>query len=252
MTNANPSIDPADQDTLTGTINFAFRKLIQQMDHCLPAQVIAYDRVKNRAQVKILISMINTNGQVISRAQVPSVPVIQYGGGDCVLAFNLVAGDIGILLATDRDMSTFLQYYTEQAPNTYRMFNFSSSVFIPTILQGLTLDSGDAENAVLQTLDGSVRISLGADGVIITAPGDGIKLDSNVQVTGTLTVDEQIIGSDGLEITGNGHITGTLTVDEKITGSDGLEITGNSLITGLLHVSGDITASGDITPHVPP
>ncbi|WP_202973956.1 Gp138 family membrane-puncturing spike protein [Fimbriiglobus ruber] len=60
----------------------------------LPAQVIAYDRTTNRAQVQPLIAVVTTANQVVQRAQ-SSVPVFQYGGGGFVLSFPVMTGDTG-------------------------------------------------------------------------------------------------------------------------------------------------------------
>ncbi len=246
MSNANPSINPADEDTLTGSILFAFKKLMQQYNNCLPGKVIAFSRNPNRAQIQILIPMINTNGEVISRPQVASVPVEQFGGGGIALLFNLVPGDLGWIEATDRDISTFLQSYTEQPPQTFRMHDFSSSKFRPNIMKGFTIAEEDATNCVLQTLDGTIKISIGEDGIVIKAPTDkGIKLDSKVTITDDLIIEGDLHLEGDAQIDGNTQINGTLGVDEKITGGAGLMITGDE------RVIGNITATGDITPHVP-
>ena len=121
MSNANPSQDPADNDTLLGALRLVLRKFLAQTDDMLPAKVIAYDRATNRANVQPMVQMVTTDGQKISRAQVVSVPVLNIGGGGFVLSFPIAAGDLGWIKASDRDISLFLQSYSEAHPNTGRM-----------------------------------------------------------------------------------------------------------------------------------
>lgn len=211
LPNSNPSVDPADTSTLLGAFNTVIKKAIQDMDNALPAQIISYDRTTNRAQVKPLIKIVNTSNQSISRAQVASIPVYQFGGGGYLLSVNLKPGDYGWIIACDRDISLFLQGYSESSPNTFRKKSFSDSFFMPDIMRGYTIAEEDLENAVLQNLDGTVKISLGVDKIKIVA--DNVEIESqNVNINSPTEV--------------------------KIT-------------TTILRVEGEITASGNITPNVP-
>lgn len=218
---SNPSIDPADNDTLIGTLNFYFKKSMQSVNNMLPAQVVAFDRgPPMRATVQPLIQMLGTNGQRISRAQIASVPVLQLGGGNFVLSFPLTVGDTGWIKACDRDISLYLQGLQESRPNTDRMFNFADGVFIPDVLADWALDEEDEENVVLQSVDGTVKIALSLNKIKMSAPE--VEIDSDVTINGTLTVNELLTFENGMEGTGD------------------------------VYVNGNIEASGDITPNVPP
>ena len=95
MSNSNPSIDPANNNSLVGTISFAFSKLLQQVNGMLPAQVIAYDRIANRVQVQLLITIVGTDGSQTPRPQIATLPVMVMGGGGFTLSFPLKEGDFG-------------------------------------------------------------------------------------------------------------------------------------------------------------
>lgn len=173
--NAFPSRNPADDDSLPGGIKIALRKQLQNTDDMLPAKVIAYDRTTNRAQVQPLIVMITTANEQVQRAQIASVPVAQFGGGDFVISFPLKNGDLGWIKANDRDISLFKQFYTQSAPNTHRMHSFEDAVFIPdTMMKGVTIASEDEENLVIQNLGGTVKIAWWASLLKIIAPRVGI------------------------------------------------------------------------------
>lgn len=212
------SLDPAINDTLAGTIAFSFKKMMQNTDGMLPAQIVSYDRATNRATVTILIARLTTNGSLVSRSMVASVPVLLLGGGGYMISFPLTAGNFGWIIANDRDISNFLADYEESAPATLRIKSFNDGLFIPDAMTGYTINPVDADNAVIQSLDGTIKIALTPLGVVITG---------GVTVTG------------GISASGG-------------SGSYPVQLSGNILLTGNLAVSGNITAGGTITPDTPP
>lgn len=170
--NAPPSHNPANDDSLTGLLRQVMGKFLQNTDDMLPATIVAYDRVSNRASVQPQIMVVTTNNDKISRAQIASVPVFQIGGGGFIMNYNLKPGDFGWIKANDRDISLFTQGYSQSAPNTKRMHRFEDAVFIPDVMKGWTISEEDLtqQNAVFQNLDGTVRVALWSDRVKITAP----------------------------------------------------------------------------------
>ena len=214
----NASLNPADNDSLTGLLRHSFDKFMQDKNGVLPAKVIAYEPGSPPyVQVQPLIKMVGTSGETKSRAQLSKIPVVNIGAGGYFLHFNLKAGDMGLIVACDRDISLFLQYGAESPPNTYRKKDFADSFFIPIVLYNYTINAEDSENAVLQNLDGSVRLSI---------------FPNKVKITGGLEVDT-------LKVTGDAEILGNM------------DITGRTIINGNLNTGADITAAGTITPGVP-
>lgn len=193
MINAQPSRNPANDGSLEGMLTEILPKFLQNVDDMLPAKVISYDREANRVRVQPLIQMLSTAGEVISRQPVASVPVFNIGGGGFVMSFNLQAGDLGWIKANDRDISLFLQNYEEQRPNTLRKHTFSDALFFPDVMRGYTIADEDAGNCVIQNLDGTVKISLGASSVKITAPACEVVSDS-VSVSATsVNIDASVV-----------------------------------------------------------
>lgn len=169
-TNAPPSRDPANDDSLVGTFKLILRKMIQNTDDMLPAIVESHDRAKNRVKVRPVITMIDTNGQIVRRDTVEEVPVINLGGGGFFINFNLPPGSLGWIKANDRDISLFLQSYRESKPNTKRMHSFSDALFIPDVMSGYQIDDEDSEAMVIQNLDGSVKIAMDDSGIRMKGP----------------------------------------------------------------------------------
>ncbi len=168
---SNPaSIDPASRGDLAGTVRLILTKFLQGMDDMIPAKVIAYDRTTNQARVQPMIAMLTTGNQIVQRAQIAEVPVLQIGGGGFVLSFPIVEGDLGWIKANDRDISLFKQSFENVTPNTDRLHSFEDALFIPdTMFRSVTINSEDAENVVLQSIDGTQRIALWPGKIKITA-----------------------------------------------------------------------------------
>ena len=202
--NNNPSIDPANNNTLAGTLQFVFGKLMQQTDGMLPARVISYDRTTNRVQVQLMINLITTDGSQVPRPQIASLPVLLLGGGDFFISFPIKTGNMGWVLANDRDVSLFLQSYAQSPPNTHRVKSFSDGMFIPDVMNGFTIDPTDEDNLVIQSIDGLTKITIGAS---------GINLESDIAITiksDTISIDMSN-PLNVLQLNGSLNATGTIT-----------------------------------------
>ena len=172
------SRNPADDDSLAGMMRIALRKFLQKdIDDMLPARVISHDRAANRVQVQPLIAMVDTSGRTMPRAPVEDIQVVDLGGGGFFINFNLNAGDLGWIKASDRDISLFKQSYTQSQPNTRRLHSFSDAVFVPDVMTGYTIAEEDASAMVIQNLAGTVKISLSDQRIKIAAPD--IQLESS-------------------------------------------------------------------------
>lgn len=171
-----PSIDPAQRQSVYGTIKFIINKMVKQdMDNMMPCKVIAVNRTKNRVSVQITVSMINTARQNIKRAQIASIPIYSPSAGGFVINFPVRPGDLGWVKATDTDISLFLQTLQQSPPNTFITHKFDSSVFYPDNMNDdVVIAGGDANNLVIQKYDGSVKVSLGATVEITPQLGVGL------------------------------------------------------------------------------
>jgi hypothetical protein len=248
--NADPSQNPADTNSMAGMLQFVFKKLMQSgVSGMLPAQVIQVSAPnENRVQVQILVQILDTVGNAIDRQQVASIPVLQLGGGGFMMNVPIKTGDFGWICANDRDISNFLASYTNGRPATDRMFSFSDGLFIPHQMTNFNIADSDADNLVLQSIDGTTKISIG-DGIVkiivpsTTTPSIPTEIDvtaTGVNILGILNVSSTLNAAGGLVVTGN--VTGV--------GGAPLSIVANINLLGNLAVTGNITATGTITPGV--
>ena len=162
--------NPNNDDSLVGVFNEVLTDHLKITDDMLPARVINYDRASNRASVQPLIQMIDTDGNLHSRATNSNVPVLLLGAGNFSVSFHLPEGSLGWIKASDRDLSLFRQSLTERAPNTLRMHTFEDSLFIPDVMREQKIAAEDAQAMVIQNTEGTVRISLTSQRIKMTAP----------------------------------------------------------------------------------
>lgn len=221
MVDSIPSPNPANLGTLIGTLKEFQRSCLMQTDDMLPAQIITYDRSTNLAQVQPMIMMVTANDASVPRAPIASVPVLQLGAGNFMLNFPLNPGDLGWIKANDRDISFYLQTLAQSNLNTFRMHSFEDAIFIPSVLRGYTINSEDAGNVVLQTLDGTQRIALWAD---------KIKITSNT----TVIIDAPVTEFTGIITTGtNTGYGGTATINGTLNAT--VDVTSNLTAISLTH-----------------
>lgn len=191
---APPSINPTNYGSLTGMLGFVMTKWLQGIDDMLPAEVVAYNRATNLAQVQPLIPMVTTDGITIARAPLQSIPVVQAGGGGFLISFPIQPGDLGFIKANDRDISIFIQSWQSSIPNTARKHSFSDGVFIPNVFTGYTISGGDAANMVIQSLDNSVKITLAPTAITVEAPTVTVVSTGGVtNITGNLHVSADVV-----------------------------------------------------------
>jgi hypothetical protein len=168
---STPSKNPVNESSFAGMFNEVLGKFSQRLECMLPAEIVTYDRATNTATVRPLIALLTTDGLAVSRPRIARVPVLAMGGGGFVLNFPLVPGDKGWIEASDRDISLFMQAeQVESQPNTFRLHSFEDARFIPDIFGKYTL-APTAEGALtIQSLDGSVSVTLSPDTITLTAP----------------------------------------------------------------------------------
>ena len=201
------SHNPANDDTLTGTLKEVLRKFLQTTDDMLPAVVQHYDRDSNLAIVKPFIQMVDTSNIRHDRALV-KVPVLLMGGGDFFISFHLPEGSLGWLKSNDGDISLFLQSYHAESPNTIRMHSFEDGLFIPDLMTNYSISEEDQQAMVIQNRTGAVKIALNQERITIKAPRLVVAVSDEIAMNASTIVINGNISTHG-QLANNGINVGS-------------------------------------------
>lgn len=181
-----------------------------KLNKLIPATIVEYDRAQNMATVQPQIMLLDVSDNSRSRQPIANVPVLSLGGGGFHLNFPLKDGDLGWILAADRDLDQFVENLSEASPNTLRRHSFADSWFIPDVFRKYTINGSDSGAMVLQSTDGTTRISISEGVINIYAPTSMLittptaTFSNNVQVNGTLTVSGLTTVNGGFNALGTG------------------------------------------------
>lgn len=210
LTNASPG----DDSSLFAALSHMMRQHDIKTESMLPAIVVDYDRKKNLATIKPLITWVDLADKKRPRFELAEVPALSLGAGQFHINFPIAPGDLGWIHAADRDMALFIQTLKEAAPNSGVIHRFSSGMFVPDVFRNYVIHGEDAGAMVIQSADSNTRISIRADNIKITAPTKVLLDVPLTQMTGNVTVDKNLI------------------------------VKGTSLLTGMTNVNGGFSATG--------
>ena len=184
-----------DDKSLAAAIAAAFSKYQSEDDNSIPAIVLSYDRKNNIATVKPLIQVVMVNKVVKARHPLANIPVMSIGGGGFNINFPMKNGDLGWIVASDRDLSLFKKTLAETPPPSGRAHSFSDGLFIPDVFRNFVINGEDSTAMVIQTTDSNTRIAVDINGQVrITAPSKVLvrtplaEFTQDVKVNGKLDV----------------------------------------------------------------
>lgn len=203
----NQDIQQSSQDDMPSVLrDFLAAWQRDELDDMLPARVVSYNELTNRAILKPLVQMGTADGRKISRPNEVNVPVFRFGGGGFFIRMPIKAGDFGWLKANDRDISLVLQRQgQEDWPNTVRTHDFNDSMFFPDTLKGWVIDSANIDSLVIQSMDGSVCIALASNQLKIKAPTAVFNIP-NTTWTGNINIVGNIVSTGGNASFGGGTL----------------------------------------------
>lgn len=200
---------------------------IRATEGVMYGKIETYDRKTHTALVKPMVKILGTNGEELERCAIPCT-VLRCYSGNFLIDMPLDKDDTGWIIAADRDTTAAKQSNEPENPTTLEMKKFRFGFFIPDKAYGdfdLHPDDIDNQRMVIQTKDGSQRISLGYSdikiyGGKITIQGDEVEIKAN----STIKMDAPNIKTNGKEkVAGGctGVISGAVTatvVDGIVTG----------------------------------
>lgn len=220
-----PAYNPADLSSLEGLLYYLADQINLEMECCLPAFVVSYDRSANTAVIQPAVSEVATSGQKISRDKLYNIPVLTLSGGGFFINFPLSPGDTGWIVACDRDISLFKQNLQETAPNTFQKHRFSDAFFIPDKVKNFTISGEDAAGLVISNLGGNNKIVLNGSNLNITSAA--------ITITGPTTFKSPVTAEDNVTAQKDVTINQNLTVDQNATITQNLDVAGTATAQSL-------------------
>ena len=145
----------------------------------MPGQVVAFDPLKNTVKVQPLLQRvyIDAAGEetVKSAPQLEDVPVWYPRGGGFRITWDLVPGDIVLLLFCERSIDAWSQTGGEADPRPRRKHDWSDAVAVPGLAPVSSAIAGiEPQQLLLGAEDGTVEVRL--DRATGTATVKGTKI----------------------------------------------------------------------------
>ncbi len=160
-------------DKLDVLLNSLKKNIFFKLNVCLPANVIKYNSSNNTVDIQPSIQVVLTDNKFMDMPQIFDVPVLELGGKGLSVKIPLQAGDTGIVIFCDRDISLFKQEKKNTQPNTLRKHDLADGIFIP-----MKFGNSGSSNISIQNTDGSVKFEI---------TSSGINVKGNIVVDGEIT-----------------------------------------------------------------
>ena len=136
-----------------------------------PARIESYDASDQRATVLPLLQRATASGELVSPGPITNVPVQWPRGGGFAITLPLAAGDVGLLICSDRSLDRWLDAGGVVDPQSRRHHAMTDAVFVPglhhwgdPIAQPTGVDL--SEDVVIAKEDGDCWVSIRADGEV--------------------------------------------------------------------------------------
>ena len=222
------------RNSVENALAFMIDQAINRINVCTPVKVVAVHTTGRTSAVGTvdvtpLIDQQTIEGIPVEHTTIFGVPFVRMQTGSSAMILDPQAGDIGICIFADRDISSFKQTGKEGVPPTFRKYDMADGIYIGGWNKGVTPSRWVVMDDAGISIE-SDNITETAQSLITTITGTWQQILANVQAqadTFEITVPEFTINGN-LHVTGLVHCTwqGSL-IDVKYggTGAD-LSVTG--------------------------
>ena len=241
---------PGDAGSLRSAVKYVLGRAMLDMQCCLPARIVSYDRELNVATVQPLIMYTSVEGKTTSRTQLSGIPILSLGGGGFHISFPIKTGDLLWIVASDRDITSYMESLDEQPAPLSRCHSFSDCWGIPDVMRKYTIKAEEQEAMVIQSTDAATRIAVFDDHIVVTAPSN-ILFDTplstftgNVHILGETTIEQTTVVNANTTINGNTSINGGF---QQVGGAGSGAATFGGAVTAVGEItSGSVTLTGHV------
>ena len=216
-TSAFNSLNSRFAPTLESSIMSIFDSFKARLEVCIPAIVESANRENNTVVVNIAPNIIKANGDNIKRASI-ELPILIASGGGFMINFPIKEGDVGWIIAGDRDTTGYRKDNSKQYDLlSLGTHSYNFGFFIPDVLSNsektFKISEDDKDKLIIQTLNGNTKIKLSHDGIIDIICPTKLKITGDVEVAGKISATGDVIG-EGVSLAHHIHPCGTGTTGE--------------------------------------
>lgn len=230
---------PFDSNSDVSWITFTVRQLIAKIDTMKPCKVVRVTggggaiAKAGTVDVQLLVSLLDGAGNATKQGVVNGIPWWRLQGGKNAIIADPEVGDIGYLVAADRDISAVKAAAGIANPGSYRRYNVADSIYVGGILNEIP------EQYFAFVSDG-IKIHDKNGNEIVMGPS-GVKISDLLgNVIETQATGIRLTPAEGFftETVGDHVVSGSLKLGGSILDTAG------GIYAGNIETSGQVTAAG--------
>lgn len=202
--------------TQTELLKRAFYEMMKSVCTSVPGHILAFDPVKQLAQVQIGIVKINVDGTEFTPQPLITVPVYFCGGSNFAVEYQVDPGDEGIVIFSQRCIDGWKTTGGVAKNPIMRFHDLSDAMFLPGIRSQPKVLPAFSNNGIrLRNADGNHFVWLKNDGTIDAQNDNG---NITMSPDGTVNINGAIITPAGKIIAAEADISSSLVAggDEVI------------------------------------
>lgn len=183
-------------------------------------QVKAVDTAKKTVDVQPMVNMVDGDMNATEHGTIFGIPYVNWQFGKNAIVADPVVDDKGLMVVSDRDISSVKASKKIGPPGSPRKFSMSDGLYLGAV-RGM---SDDPEQFIKFTEDG-IDITLKNNNRLTAGP-------TGWEFFGKVKFNDEVTVSDDIVVSQNAKITGNLQFDGSIVNLAGATYTGNIQTTG--------------------
>jgi hypothetical protein len=190
--------EPGDSNSDFTVTRFIVQQLLSQLETMKLAKVVKVTYPEGGAigtlgpagtvDVQLLVNQIDGAASATPHGVVYGIPWFRLGGGKNAVVCDPKEGDLGYVVAADRDISNVKAKKAQANPGSFRQFSIADGVYVGGVLNAAAEQAVIFGDDFIRIVDktGNV-VEMSATGIELTpASGLPVKINGNGVVTGTL------------------------------------------------------------------
>lgn len=181
MSQIKTSLKPNSGANLTNLLDFVMDQKLAHINTCKPVKVIAVNGGTVDVELAVQGLDFSTN-QPMPPVKIFEVPILQFQSGAFGLELIPSAGDFGIAVFSDSDISKFVSKGETAPIASFRKFDYSDCFYLGACLhkEALTTTISLTKDGI--TIKSDKEITLNSDNTVNITGAQGIEMDSNQKI----------------------------------------------------------------------